>query len=311
MQIVAIIDMGTNTFHLLIAKVEGGKHKVLLDEKHAVGLGRGGITDGLISEEAMDRAMKALHFFKGLCDQYKVNRVVTTGTSAVRSARNQSVYIHRIKEELNWDVIVLTGEEEAMGIYQGVSAAVNIPHENALIVDIGGGSVEFILCRAQVGILWKQSFEIGGQRLMDKFHHHEPIAVHEKEKIEQFLAEQLKPLLKAVHDFGGVHVLVGSSGSFDTLVDMYCAELQHTLAPEASSFSLPIDAYRRIAVSLFKKNKAERLAIPGMIPLRVDMIVVALVLIDWLIEQLEIDKIDVSFYALKEGLLRGIVGSMQ
>jgi len=307
MQTVAIIDMGTNTFHLLIAKVKGGNHEVLMDEKHAVGLGRGGINDGVITQEAMERAMKALHFFKGECDQYKVNRVVITGTSAVRSARNQGEFTKRIKDELNWEVLVLTGEEEAMGIYQGVSSAVNIPDENALIADIGGGSVEFILCRAKEGILWKQSFEIGGQRLMDKFHRTDPIAGHEKENIEAFLTEQLKPLLKAVQELGGVHVLVGSSGSFDTLVDMYCAEQHQVLEPSTSSFSLTMEAYHRISSLLYSKTRAERLTVPGMIPLRVDMIVVALVLIDWLIAQLKIEKIEVSFYALKEGLLKQVV----
>lgn len=309
MKNVAIIDMGTNTFHLLVAKVEEGKHKVVLDEKHAVGLGKGGINDGLIVPDAMERAMRALHFFKGLCDQYAADRVVITGTSAVRSARNQNEFLKRIKDELNWDVRVLSGEEEAMAIYEGVSMAVDFPEENALIVDIGGGSVEFILCHGQQGILWKQSFEIGGQRLMDKFHRTDPITKEEQENIRLYLEEQLKPLLEAVARYNGVKLLVGSSGSFDTLVDMYCAEQDHMLPDGSSGFTLPVEAYRHLSVLVSQKNKAERLAIPGMIPLRVDMIVVALVLIDWLIETLCIEKLEVSFYALKEGLLKQVVSS--
>ncbi len=307
MQNVAIIDMGTNTFHLLVAKVKEGKHEVLLDEKCAVGLGRGGINDGIITADAMDRAMEALHFFKGLCDRYGAGQVMLTGTSAVRSARNQDDFLKRIKGELNWEVRVLSGEEEAMIIYLGVSTAVELPDENALIVDIGGGSVEFILCHGQKGVLWKQSFEIGGQRLMDKFHRTDPITEEEKENIQDFLVEQLKPLLQAVKDLGGVKMLVGSSGSFDTLADMYCAEKHQVLETGISAFSLPIDAYHDLAQMLYKKNRAQRLAVPGMIPLRVDMIVVALVLIDWLIDQLGIEKIEVSFYALKDGLLKLVV----
>jgi exopolyphosphatase / guanosine-5'-triphosphate,3'-diphosphate pyrophosphatase len=304
MQRLAIIDMGTNTFHLLVASVSNGKHTVLLDEKHAVGLGRGGINEGLIAAEAMDRAFSTLNTFKGICDQYLVDKVLLTGTSAVRSASNKEKFIGEIKQKFGWDVLVLSGDQEAEGIYRGVSSAISIPEDNALIVDIGGGSVEFIICTASEGVRWKRSFEIGGQRLMEKFHASDPISEIEVEKIRSYLDEVLSPLVQAVTELAGTKTLIGSSGSFDTLCDMYCAEHGIQLEEGTSGFTISLDAYRTMSKELIQKNRIERLAIPGMITLRVDMIVVAMVLVDWLIEKLKIEKIEVSFYALKEGLLK-------
>ena len=308
MYTVAVIDMGTNTFHLLIAKVGEAQHEVLLDEKHAVGLGRGGINDGLITIEAMDRALISLHSLKKTTIAYGVDKVILTGTSAVRSAKNKAKFIVRIKHELDWDVVVLTGDQEALGIYEGVKSAVQIPQENALIIDIGGGSVEFIICRAEEGILWKRSFEIGGQRLLERFQASDLITEDEIKNINEYLNEALKPLLVAASELKGVKTLIGSSGSFDTLCDMYCAEHGMVLKG-ASGFNLPLSAYRKMAKSLIEKNRAARLEVPGMIALRVEMIVVALVLINWVIEKLQIEKIEVSFYALKEGLLQQAVSS--
>lgn len=307
MQKIAVIDMGTNTFHLLIAEVKSHGYQVILDHKQAVGLGRGGINKHLIMPDAMERALSALGKFKETCTLHQVDRVLLTGTSAVRSSDNREDFLTAIKKETGWDTLIISGEQEAAWIFEGVKQTGMIPADHSsLLVDIGGGSVEFVLCTAEE-VLWKKSFDIGGQRLMDKFQHADPITEAEIKAIAFYLSGILEPLWEGVKSRGGVKTLLGSSGSFDTLCDIYCRQEGMVLDANAKGYPLPLEAFQTIAKDLLAKNRAERLATPGMIELRVDMIVVSLVLIETLIAQLEIEEINVSFYALKEGLMSLVV----
>lgn len=307
LQKIAVIDMGTNTFHLLIASVEAGECLVVLDHKKAVGLGRGGINNRRIMPDAIARALAALRQFKETCIEQQVDRVLLTGTSAVRSADNREAFLSAIKKETGWDTLIISGEQEASWIFEGVKQTGVIPADHSsLLVDIGGGSVEFILCNAQE-IFWKQSFEIGGQRLMDKFGHADPIEEIEIREIAYYLKGVLQPLWDAIASRGGVKTLIGSSGSFDTLCDIYCREQGIVLDAKAKGYALPLTNFQSIAKDLLAKNRSERLSTPGMIELRVDMIVVSLVLIETLIQQLAIEEIKVSFFALKEGLMELVV----
>lgn len=306
MRRVAVIDMGTNTFHLLIAALKDDSREILVDEKWPVGLGKGGINSNQIKPDAMDRALSALHEFKRIADHHQVEKVLITGTSAIRSAENKDVFLARIKNELGWDVLIISGEQEAIWIYEGVKQAVNIPKENSLVVDVGGGSVEFIICNSE-GIVWKQSFEIGGQRLMELFHLDDPIKASDVKKLEDYLTKALDPLWTAVLEHGPIPLLIGSSGSFDTLCDIFCAEHGVLLPPHQTYFELPVDGFQAIANEIISKTREQRLQIPGMISLRVDMIVVGSILIQVLIHKIDIRKLSVSFYALKEGLLQQVV----
>ena len=304
---IAVIDMGTNTFHLLIAIKEEGSYKVVLDHKQAVGLGRGGINNKRIMPDAIARALSALRQFKDTCIQQQVDRVLLTGTSAVRTSDNREEFLSAIKKETGWDTLIITGVQEAAWIYEGVKQTGVISNDHSsLLVDIGGGSVEFVLCNA-TEILWKQSFEIGGQRLMDKFDHSDPISETEIKEIAYYLKGVLNPLWDEISSRGGIKTLVGSSGSFDTLCDIYCRQNGIVLDEKIKGYSLPLANFQSIAKDLLAKNRSERLATLGMIELRVDMIIVSLVLIETLIEQLHIEEIEVSFYALKEGLMKLVV----
>jgi exopolyphosphatase/guanosine-5'-triphosphate,3'-diphosphate pyrophosphatase len=169
-------------------------------------------------------------------------------------------------------------------------------------MDIGGGSVEFIICDENK-IFWKQSFEIGGQRLMDKFMTTDPISPRSVQALRNYLEEQLLPLTNAVHQYAPVCV-IGSAGSFETLVDMYFMKnFKHLPPTEQISFELPLAEFYDSFLKLVSKNHDERMEIEGMIELRVDMIVVGVCLIDFILKQHGIQRIKVSNYALKEGVL--------
>ncbi|TAE30176.1 MAG: phosphatase [Cytophagales bacterium] len=324
----AVIDLGTNTFHLMIVEEQpGGSRQTLFRESRPAKIGKGGINQNHITDEAIDRALGVLTYFRSVLDQFSIDPVTVRafGTSAIRVAANQAQFIERVRAETGIQIQVISGDEEAAYIYAGVrsSGAMNLHNDPnppvSLIMDIGGGSVEFILGTPD-RIFWKQSFEIGGQRLLERFmpNSQNAISLAAVERMNDFFREKLLPLTNAIHQYapttGRPLQLVGSSGTFDTLVDMhYMHERGHlpgpvrrsdgTTAPEQAAFALPVSEFYRAYDLLLTRNHDERMALPGMIELRVDMIVVAVCLIDFVLTTFGIQTIMVSTYALKEGVL--------
>jgi exopolyphosphatase/guanosine-5'-triphosphate,3'-diphosphate pyrophosphatase len=295
----AVIDMGTNTFHLLLVELHGKEFNTLYKEKVAVKLGQGGITQNQIIPEAEKRAVHTLSHFKTLIDGENIDQIFAFATSAVRNATNGPDFVKKVKDVLDIQIHVISGEEEAQLIYEGIHFSGALDEQTYLMMDIGGGSVEFIIGNAEQAF-WKQSFEIGGQRLLDAFHYHDPILPEEVEKLEQYCAEKLQPLLDAIarHRPSG---FVGASGTFDTLVDMYYAGMQQSKLTGRHVFELPVINFYQLFKLLISKNRTERLQIPGMIAMRVDMIVVASCLIDFILQHVQVESIRCSHYSLKEG----------
>ncbi|UFH55833.1 phosphatase [Spirosoma sp. KNUC1025] len=303
----AIIDLGTNTFHLFIAEKKNNTYQTLFRESRPAKIGQAGINQGLITEDGINRALGVLTYFRQVLDQHGVapEQVMAFGTSAIRVARNQQEFIDRVRDVTGISIRVISGDQEADYIYQGIRAAGALDMETALIMDIGGGSVEFILGN-QSRIFWKQSFEIGGQRLLERFMPTDPISSGSIRRLHGYFQEQLLPLANAIHQYLPA-VLVGSSGSFDTLVDMwFMHEQSHWPDPSQVTFALPIAEFYRAYELLITKDHAERMQIPGMIELRVDMIVVAVCLIDYVLKTYGISQIRTSTYSLKEGVLASI-----
>jgi exopolyphosphatase/guanosine-5'-triphosphate,3'-diphosphate pyrophosphatase len=300
-----IIDLGTNTFHLLIVERNGENVTTLFHKSQATQIGLGGINKKIITEDATQRALKVLHTFREQLDTFEVasENTYAFGTSAIRNAENQEAFCAVILKETGIEITVIDGNKEAEYIYKGVRSAVNLGKEPSLIMDIGGGSVEFIIGNENQ-IFWKQSFEIGGQRLMEKFMKNDPISESEKKRLYNFLDENLIPLANAVHQYAPVK-LVGSSGTFDTLVDIdYQFRTGEWPLKSQTDFNLPKEEFYRAYALILSGNHEERMAIPGMVALRVDMIVVAVCLVDYVLKNHNISQIQISSHALKEGVLR-------
>lgn len=297
---VAIIDMGTNTFHLLVAEKKGQQFNILFQDRIATKIGAGGINGGYITAEGQERALHALILFKNKATELGVQKIIAFGTSALRNANNGQEIINSIHAKTGIEAKIISGDEEASLIYHGVRQAVKLGDQKSLIVDIDGGSVEFIIANDSK-IFWKRSFEVGGQRLIEKFHQHDPILPEEIASLTQFLEEALDPLFVELkkHD---LKTLIGSSGSFDTLSEIYCLRnnIEYNTEPETP---LTIKAFGEIFQELLTKNRAARMQIPGMIEMRVDMIVAACCLIQSLLWRYPFQSIRVSTYSLKEGVL--------
>ncbi len=304
METAAIIDCGTNTFHLLIVQLSTPVVK-LHEEKQVVKIGEGGINDGKIAPIAADRALKALIHFKRKIDDYLIYEVSAVVTRAFRNAINGIELAREILKQTGIALNIISGKDEAALIYRGISKAVTVRADTTLSMDIGGGSVEFIIAREEL-VLWSESFEIGAQRLMDLFHKHDPILKHEVEQLQFYLLNALNSLFTACNKLKPT-TLIGSSGTFDTLSEIYCRTKDIKIEEDQPETPLTLSAFYRIHKQLIEYNRAQRLALPGMIEMRVDMIVVASCIIEVLLKKIPIEDIRVSKYALKEGILAEIV----
>lgn len=298
----AIIDMGTNTFNMLVVNYNRFQFRLLHQQKEAVKLGEGGISENRLTEEAMKRAVQAIDNHMTVAKKLGARQFIATATSAVRSATNGNVLTQKITQQFNLQVDVIDGQREAELIYKGVKLAVHSFSENALIMDIGGGSTEFILCNNN-GVIWQHSFNLGAARLLEWLKPSNPITSSEVDQLHQKLENDLQPLFQAIASFKPT-VLIGSSGSFDSLHEMIChREHVPEKAYEHLVNELTEPNYSRICKEIIHSTTKERLAIPGLIAMRVDMIVIAVLFIEFIKKRLQLSSIKQCQYALKEGIL--------
>ncbi|MBS7564984.1 Ppx/GppA family phosphatase [Mucilaginibacter sp. Bleaf8] len=301
---VAVMDLGTNTFHLLIAQPNAQNFFTeVLHDYVAVKLGEGGIQEGVIKPEAYQRGLDAMQRFHIQMQQHGVTSMRAIATSAMRNAANGPQFMEDVASRTGIHIETITGDTEAGYIYQGVKSSGCMPADDtSLIMDIGGGSVEFILGNQQQ-VIWKQSFEIGAARLMHRFHQTDPMPQSAVQELYDYLDSALRDLFIAVAAYPTT-CLIGSSGAFETFACL--VELQKGNPFDLKAFQ----SYRfnstellTITQQLIQSSHAERAAMPGIIPVRVDMIVVASVITQFIIDRLNIKNVVMSTYALKEGVL--------
>lgn len=293
----AVIDLGTNTFHLIIADLTPLGVEVIYKTNLPVQLGQGRINENLIIPEAFERGIEALKGFKKEIDAQQVTIVRAIATSAVRSAGNGKDFVIAALRIAGIAIEVISGEDEAAYIFNGVKAT-GVISQQSLIMDIGGGSTEFIICN-QDGPLWKKSYNIGAARLLQAYFHSDPISTEEQSAIQKQLDQELTDLLAACQKYQP-QILVGSAGAFETFAAML---LEGIDLKTISSASFDIEQYRSLAERLIASAHAERVLMPNLIPLRVDMIVIAAILTNYILDKTGLKAISLSTYDLKMGVL--------
>ncbi len=299
---VGIIDLGSNTFNLLIAEIGSkGEYKQLYRSKVGVKLGEGSFEKNYITEAAMQRGMIALEAQIAAIKNQYCDRILAFATSAIRNASNGDQFVKRVFDTFGVKIKVIDGNEEAHMIFQGVQLSDALGPENALIMDIGGGSTEFILANEDE-IIWKQSFELGVTRLREMFTISDPIAEKEIELIEAHFDEQLAELNELL-DTEHVKTLVGCSGSFDTFNDVLNARKGIDPDESLSTVEFKFDELVLHLQELIRSRRTERSSMAGMPDLRIDMIPIAALLTNYIIKRHAFNHAKLSRYALKEGVL--------
>ena len=295
----AIIDLGTNTFNLLVFERGSSGVQIHHSTELPVFLGKDGIEKGLIAEDAFARGIEALRKHMATAQEFGAVDVHAFGTSALRNARNAPEFVLRAKELLDLSIRIILGDEEADLILEGVRQAVPFTRKPALLMDIGGGSIEFILA-TEKAMMWKRSFELGATRLRERIPIGDPITVDEEARIAAHLDDRLEPLW-AIIERHEPHRLIGSAGTFDSLAAMISAERGTTIADHATS--LPFDAleFDALRERLLRMDRGQRSLVPGLPEHRVDTLPYALIAIERVLSAGSIRDLVWSKYALKEG----------
>jgi len=299
MAIHAVIDMGTNTFHLLIAEMSTPFRRIHA-ESRITRMGEGFAVEKVLRPAAMERAMTVLHHFKTVLAQHSIDRLIVVGTSAIRESENRMEFLQEVKRCCGFDVVVLSGEEEALCTFLGANQVIQHQVGALLVMDIGGGSTELIVAE---GAIPKQLFSLP----MGVVHFTERYlsgnggipTPASRAALEAAVDSALSPILEELPH--GCH-FAGTAGTLTTLaaidqhVSVYTAE-------RVNGYTLSAAAVHRIYALLSLMTPTQRRDVPGLGPGREDIILAGCLILLRVMERVGCDRISVSDYGLREGVL--------
>ncbi len=304
MKKIAVIDCGTNTFNLLVVEATPSQWSVLFQNKVAVKLGEGGFDDAIIHPYRFARGLDALLVHKMAIDNLQCDEVFAFATSALREAQNGKQFIQRARELFGIDIELISGDREAELICDGVRASMDLGTEASLIMDIGGGSTEFVIADANQ-IFWKKSFLLGVSRLSDRIQPAERIEQGQLHFLESLLHSELAELKSALEKFP-VKRLIGSSGSFDTLRAMHFRDAIAN-AQSALHMEIPLKGFHQIHHWLLSSSLSDRMKHPAIPSIRAEYMPLAAHLVFFVLQMQPFSKLIHSAYSLKEGAIRSIM----
>lgn len=293
----AVIDFGSNTFHLLIVEVTGNNNNFHELERKRIftNIAEGGVQE--ISTDAIQRGIDACLIFKDLIHSHHCDYVGIVGTEALRSAANSPKFVNQVELILSTKVEIIDGNREADLIFKGVKLLHPMDDGSTyLIMDIGGGSTEFIIVKNS-NVLWAQSFKLGVAVMFAEWHHTEPISHDSLSGLQESIEIMLEPLFNEV-SLHKPDTLIGASGSFEVLESMTGKQVYYH-----QNNTINISEFERISEIIINSSYEERLTMEGLPKERAKLIVVAMVLLQKIVYTINPKNIIVTPYALKEGVL--------
>ena len=305
--IVAAIDIGTNSIHMVVVKIQSDlpAFTILTREKDTVRLGDRDPKTGHLTPEAIDRALAALRRCQEIIRSFNVKYVVAAATSATREAPNGREFLRQVKKELGLSVSLISGQEEARRIYLGMLSGMELEGRLHAIVDIGGGSTEIILGDGREPRSLS-STKVGAVRLSRKFVTTDPISDGEFQYLQAYIrgmlerpAEELRSHLQP----GETLQLVGTSGTIECLAQIHAAETLGTIPNPLNGYQLSFEGLQNVIKKLRKLNYQERVEVPGMSAKRAEIIVPGAIILQEAMRLLEADSIVICERALREGLV--------
>ncbi|MFI5253605.1 MAG: HD domain-containing protein [Bacteroidota bacterium] len=297
------IDIGTNSFHLVIARMqpEQSRFTILDRQKELVRLGSGSRDMKYISEGAMNRAIQTLRRFKSLADAFDAP-IRAVATSAVREALNQDIFVRRVKTETGITVEVISGVEEARLIYLGVLQALAVFSSKVLMVDIGGGSTEFLVGR-RAHALYANSLKLGAIRLTERFFRNDVITHGQISECRAFIKGILYPVVRAARK-ADYEMAVGSSGTIQTIANMVRARKEGVGDGRINNYTFTRKELGAVIEDIIEANvSAKRLKLPGIDPARCDIITAGALILEQIFEEFKLKDMTVSEFALREGII--------
>ena len=294
---VASIDIGTNTILLLIAEVEGEKLKPLFEMETIVRLGEGVHKNGVISPEAKKRGFQTLSHYLRRCQAMRVEKILAVGTSVLREAKNSEDFLYMVKVKLNLPIEIISGEEEAHLSFLAVAKDLQDQNKSIIVVDVGGGSTEFILGK---GALIEQSVSLplGSVRFTEQFLHSDPVKEKEWEQMEREIRKSLADVPRSEESFS--MVAVGGTATTLASVEQGLKEFE---IEKIHHFILTKEALGKQLLLYRSKTLDERKKIPGLPPNRADVVLAGGAILYMSMEELICPSALVSCHGIRYGLL--------
>jgi exopolyphosphatase/guanosine-5'-triphosphate,3'-diphosphate pyrophosphatase len=299
--VIAAIDVGTNSVHMVVARVGPNGFDVLASEKEVVRLGEG--VEGMdhLTQGAIDRGVAALRHMRRIADAHGA-RIRAVATSAVREADNQRDFLRAVRSETGIKLEVISGTEEARLIHLGIGRSLDIARDSVLTIDIGGGSTEFcVSVRGNLRIA--QSLKLGAVRMTDAFLPGGEVTPQGVKKLRAKVQSTLAPL---AHDIGriGFSRTVLSSGTNETIARVAAGRRDRPAPQSFNGFVFGADELAGVVDAVLDaESPKERLSIEGLEPKRADIIAAGAVILDETVRMLGIESLEYSDYALREGVL--------
>ena len=294
---VASIDIGTNTILLLIAEVEGEKITPLFEKETVVGLGKGVQKNGILMTEAMHRGLQTLSQYLERCQAMEVGKIFAVGTSALREAANSEDFLRLVKKKMNLSIEVISPEEEAQFSFLAVAKDLREVNDTILVVDVGGGSTEFILGRGnQIG-QWI-SLPLGSVRFTEQFLHSNPVREEEWETMEKKIRELLAKIPHSQEPF----LTVAVGGTATTLASVEQG-LEEFVPEKIHHFVLKKEALRNQLLVYRSKTIDGRRKIPGLPGARADVILAGGAILYLAMEELNCPSVLISSHGIRQGLI--------
>lgn len=303
-KILAAIDIGTNSFHLVVAKVDDkGIMKVLTRDKEVVRLGKSPTDMKYISEQAMQRGISTLKRFRLICDSFRAD-IRAVATSATREALNKEEFITRVYDATGIKIEVVSGFEEARLIYLGVLQALPIFREKILLIDIGGGSTEFLIGE-KGNVLYANSIKIGAVRLTEKYFSGGKFRKEDIDEARLHVKSMINHIVRDIKG-AGFNAVIGTSGTITNAGMIINSEGKSETDANYNYNNFTYD--RKSLNSAVKKiisceRISELKSINGMDADRADIITAGILILEQIFSELNLEKITLSNYALREGII--------
>ncbi len=294
----AVIDLGSNTFHLLIVQQSQMGFKTLYRDRAYTFLSEGGLD--FISLERFNGAINIIEQFSIKLIEYCVDETKIIGTAALRSATNSSILTSKINDITGHKVEIIDGDREAQFIFDGIMCFNDFHIGNYLIIDIGGGSTEFIIVDDGIKT-WSKSYPLGVGVLYSNFITADPITFQEIELITSYVSFVLADLKTALAQSDKSRTIIGASGSFEVLLTMSGKEIV-----EDETEPLTLNQFGRLYEMIINSSYTERQSIPGLPKERTKLIVMAMLLKHIVIKEIcnLVEGMVFCPYSLKEGVLK-------
>jgi exopolyphosphatase/guanosine-5'-triphosphate,3'-diphosphate pyrophosphatase len=300
---VAAIDIGTNSIHMIVVEIQVDLSFQIIDrEKEMVRLGAGGLDGRALTPEAMQAALQVLSKFRRLAESHRVEEIIAVATSATREAENGGQFLKTVTHQTGIRPRVISGTEEARLIHLAAVYGVGLPGDVAVVIDIGGGSVEVTRgtgSSVDVG----RSFKLGVIRLTERFIKSDPLEGRDERKLVRHVDEQIGKYLDQVARAGFDRV-IGTSGTILSLGAVVAAAAEERTPPTTlRNRRIPVKQLRRVRKDLAALALDERLRVPGLEPRRADLAVAGAILLDEIVRRLGASEVTLCDMSLREGLV--------